>query len=78
MDNGQHKDLSSYVRAVWRRGQTLHVTAGMLALTLWAAPPVEAAMQVLGHSTAKVNLKHYTGILTKLQRAAANSLPSIG
>jgi len=39
---------------------------------------MEAAMQVLGHSTAKVNRQHYTGVLTKLQEAAVNSLPSIG
>jgi len=39
---------------------------------------IEAAMQVLGHSTAQVNLKYYTGILTKRQKAAVNSLPSIG
>jgi integrase len=39
---------------------------------------VEAAMQVLGHATMQVNLRHYTGTLTKQQEAAVNSLPSIG
>ncbi len=39
---------------------------------------LEAAMQVLGHRSAKVNQRCYTGALTKLQRAAVNSLPSIG
>lgn len=39
---------------------------------------MEAAMQVLGHSTMQVNLKHYTGMLTRQQEAAVNSLPSIG
>ena len=38
----------------------------------------EAAMQVLGHSTPEVNRNHYTGVLTKQQRAAVDSLPSIG
>lgn len=38
----------------------------------------EAAMQVLGHSTPNVNLKHYTGTLKKQQRIVVNSLPSIG
>jgi len=38
MDNGQEQNLSSYVRAVWRRGQTLHVTAGMLAVCRWGVP----------------------------------------
>ncbi len=36
------------------------------------------AMQVLGHSTAAVNQQHYTGTLTKQQRAAVDALPSIG
>lgn len=39
---------------------------------------LEAAMQVLGHSTIKVNQQCYTGILTRQQKAAVNSLPSIG
>ena len=39
---------------------------------------IEAAMQVLGHSTVKVNQQCYTGALTELQRDAVNSLPSIG
>jgi integrase len=39
---------------------------------------LEAAMQVLGHSTIKVNQQCYTGVLTKQQKAAVNSLPSIG
>jgi integrase len=39
---------------------------------------VEAAMQILGHSTMQVNQRHYTGVLTKQQEAAVNSLPSIG
>jgi integrase len=38
---------------------------------------VEAAMQVLGHATMQVNLRHYTGMLTKQQAVAVNSLPSI-
>ncbi|NOR66287.1 MAG: tyrosine-type recombinase/integrase, partial [Woeseiaceae bacterium] len=39
---------------------------------------LEAAMQVLGHSTVKVNQQCYTGALTRQQRAAVKSLPSIG
>ncbi len=39
---------------------------------------VEAAMQVLGHTTMQVNQRYYTGTLTKQQEAAVNSLPSIG
>jgi len=38
----------------------------------------EAAMQVLDHLTPEVNRQHYTGTLTKQQRAAVNALPSIG
>jgi len=34
----QNKSLSSYVRAVWRRGQALHVTAGVLAFLRWVIP----------------------------------------
>ncbi len=46
MENGQQKNLSSYVRAVWRRGQTLHVTAGMLALCRWGIPLFLAGMAI--------------------------------
>jgi hypothetical protein len=35
-------------------------------------------MQILGHATMQVNLRHYTGTLTKQREAAINSLPSIG
>ena len=38
IENDQQENLSSYIRAVWRRGQTLHVTAGMLALCRWGIP----------------------------------------
>jgi len=38
----------------------------------------EAAMQILGHSTFRVNQQHYTGVLTKLQESAINSIPSVG
>jgi len=38
----------------------------------------EAAMQVLGHTSAQVNRDHYTGILVEQQRKAINALPSIG
>ncbi len=38
----------------------------------------EAAMQILGHSTASVNKNHYTGTLKKQQRIIVDSLPSIG
>jgi len=40
--------------------------------------PREAAMQVLGHSTPRVNQEYYTGMLKKQQRTAIDSLPSIG
>ena len=40
--------------------------------------PAEAAMQILGHSTAAVNQRYYTGILTEQQRNAIDSLPSVG
>ncbi len=40
--------------------------------------PVETAMQILGHSTAEVNQRYYTGVLTEQQKRAINSLPSIG
>jgi len=46
MDNGQHKDLSSYVRAVWRRGQRLHVTAGTLGFCRWGIPLFLAGMAI--------------------------------
>jgi len=46
MDNGQAKSLSSYVRAVWRRGQKLHLTAGMLAFCRWAVPLFLAGMAI--------------------------------
>ena len=36
--NRQQENLFSYVRAVWRRGQLLHITAGLLALCRWAIP----------------------------------------
>jgi len=38
----------------------------------------EAAMQVLGHTTARVNNDFYTGELTKQQRSAVDAIPSIG
>lgn len=38
----------------------------------------EAAMQILGHTTFKVNQRHYTGVLTAQQERAINSLPSVG
>ncbi len=43
-----------------------------------AGVSIEAAMKVLGHTTAMVNQRHYTGVLTELQMHAINSLPSIG
>lgn len=43
-----------------------------------AGIPQSVAMQVLGHSTASVNQRHYTGILMEQQRIAVKSLPSIG
>ncbi len=46
MDNGQQENLSSYVRAVWRRGQKLHATAGMLAFCRWAIPLFLAGMTI--------------------------------
>ena len=43
-----------------------------------AGVSAEAAMQVLGHSSAQVNERFYTGILTEQQRIAVNALPSVG
>jgi integrase len=43
-----------------------------------AGVPQTAAMQVLGHTTPQVNQRHYTGRLTRQQRAAVDALPSIG
>jgi integrase len=40
--------------------------------------PVETTMQILGHSTAEVNQRYYTGVLIEQQKRAINSLPSIG
>jgi len=45
-ENRQKENLSSYVRAVWRRGQTLHVTAGSLALSQWIIPLFLAVMAI--------------------------------
>ncbi|MFC1782295.1 tyrosine-type recombinase/integrase [Planctomycetota bacterium] len=37
-----------------------------------------AAMQVLGHTTQRVNRNHYTGTLKRQQRIVVDSLPSVG
>ena len=38
----------------------------------------ETAMQVLGQTSAQVNMDYYTGVLIRQQRIAIDSLPSIG
>jgi len=38
----------------------------------------QVAMQVLGHTTAKVNREHYTGALLQQQRFAVDAIPSAG
>ena len=38
----------------------------------------QVAMEVLGHTTAKVNREHYTGALLKQQRFAVDAIPSAG
>lgn len=43
-----------------------------------AGVPEEAAMQVLGHESPMVNRRHYTAPLTKQQRLAVDSIPSVG
>jgi len=43
-DNHQNKTLRSRVRAVWRRGQLLHLTAGMMAFCRWGILLFLAAM----------------------------------
>ena len=43
-----------------------------------AGVSAEVAMQILGHSTFKVNQKYYTGVLTDQQKHAINSIPSVG
>jgi len=43
-----------------------------------AGVSAEAAMQVLGHPSFKVNQKYYTGVLTEQQKRAINSIPSVG
>ncbi|MHC4604203.1 MAG: site-specific integrase [Planctomycetota bacterium] len=43
-----------------------------------AGVSAEAAMQILGHLTFKVNQKYYTGVLTEQQKHAINSIPSVG
>jgi len=45
-ENRQKKNLFSYIKAVWRRAQTLHVTAGMLALCRWIIPLFLAVMAI--------------------------------
>jgi len=35
MSDPQHEQLDLRIRAVWRRGQRLHITAGLLALGRW-------------------------------------------
>ena len=45
-ENRQKENLSSYVRAVWRRGQTLHATAGALGLCRWIIPLFLAVMAI--------------------------------
>jgi hypothetical protein len=42
-----------------------------------AGMSIETAMQVLGHTTFKVNQQYYTGMLTKQLKHAINSLSSI-
>ncbi|MFC1782052.1 hypothetical protein ACFL02_00525 [Planctomycetota bacterium] len=37
-----------------------------------------AAMQVMEHTTPRVNQNHYTGTLKKQQRAVFDSMPSVG
>jgi len=45
-DNHQNENLHSRVRAVWCRGQLLHVTAGMLAFCRWAVLLFLAGMAI--------------------------------
>jgi len=47
-------------------------------LMLDAGASRDAAMQVLGHTSAQVNERYYTGVLMEQQRRAINALPSIG
>ncbi|MFH1613835.1 MAG: tyrosine-type recombinase/integrase [Planctomycetota bacterium] len=54
----------------------LRKTCNTLMKDAGVAP--EVAMQVLGHSTYIVNERYYTGMLTEQQKAAVNSVPSIG
>ncbi|MBT3201428.1 MAG: hypothetical protein HN350_16125 [Phycisphaerales bacterium] len=46
IENRQKENLFSYVRDVWRRGQTLYVTAGTLALSRWIIPLFLAVMAI--------------------------------
>jgi len=45
-ENRQKENFFSYVKAVWRRAQTLHVTAGALALCRWIIPLFLAVMAI--------------------------------
>jgi len=46
MENRQKENLLSYIKAVWLRAQTLHVTAGALALCRWIIPLFLAVMAI--------------------------------
>jgi len=45
-ENRQEDNLLSYTRAVWRRAQTLHVSAGALAFCRWVIPLFLAVMAI--------------------------------
>jgi len=45
-ENRQKENLFSYIKAVWRRAQTLHVTAGALVFCRWIIPLFLAVMAI--------------------------------
>ena len=46
IENRQEENLFPYIRSVWRRAQTLHVTAGTLAFCRWIIPLFLAVMAI--------------------------------
>ena len=67
------------VRAVGLDPRTFHdLRKNCNTLMKDAGVSPEAAIQVLGHTTAKVKREHYTGTLIQQQRFVVDAIPSAG
>ncbi len=46
MTDNRQEHLLSHLKSVWRRGQLLHITAGVLAFCRWAIPLLLAGIVI--------------------------------